>query len=110
VFIVIAVADLMFQSRIVDAAHRLGYDYRIAGSSEVAGKGVEEGAAFVIDLHLDAGVLGLIGMAASQGARVLAFGRHTEAALLREAREAGADTVVARSTLVEELGELLRAM
>jgi hypothetical protein len=41
---------------------------------------------------------------------VLAFGRHTEAALLREAREAGCDRVVPRSTLVEELPALVREL
>jgi hypothetical protein len=38
---------------------------------------------------------------------VLAFGRHTEPATLRAARDAGAETVVPRSQLVEELPALL---
>ena len=38
---------------------------------------------------------------------VLAFGRHTEAALLREARDAGCDRVVPRSQFVEEMPSLL---
>jgi hypothetical protein len=46
-------------------------------------------------------------LAKERGAPVLAFGRHTEAALLREARVAGCDRVVARSQLVEELPALL---
>ena len=38
---------------------------------------------------------------------MLAFGRHTDAATLRQAREAGADIVVPRSQLAEELSELV---
>jgi hypothetical protein len=40
----------------------------------------------------------------------MAFGRHTEPALLRAARDAGAAIVVPRSQLVEELPELLRRL
>jgi hypothetical protein len=38
---------------------------------------------------------------------VLAFGRHTEPELLREAREAGAVRVVARSDIADRLEALL---
>ena len=51
-----------------------------------------------------------VGDAKVAGARVLAFGRHTEPAVLRAARAAGADIVVPRSQLAEELPELLRSL
>ncbi len=54
--------------------------------------------------------LTVIAEAKARGARVLAFGRHTDAASMRAARAAGADTVVARSQLVEELPHLIEAL
>jgi DNA-binding NarL/FixJ family response regulator len=68
-------------------------------------------AAAVVDLHeqtLDP--LAVIAALHAAGVRVLAFGRHTDPALLRDAREAGATTVVPRSQLVEQLEVLLRAL
>jgi DNA-binding NarL/FixJ family response regulator len=95
----------MFQPRIEAAARALGIDVRASSASTL------DGAALVIDLHeasLDA--IAAIAEAKAAGARVLAFGRHTEPATLRAARDAGADIVVPRSQLVEELPELLRRL
>ena len=65
----------------------------------------------VIDLHADGiDASRTIADANAAGIRVLAFGRHTDATALRAAREAGADRVVPRSQLVEELHELIAAM
>ena len=62
----------------------------------------------VIDLQA-AGfdTIALIRAAHDRGAKVLAFGRHTDAATLRNAREAGADMAVARSQIAEDLRELI---
>ena len=68
-------------------------------------------AVAVIDLHERAlDPTAAITDAKAAGARVLAFGRHTEPATLRAARDAGADLVVPRSQLAEELPELLRSL
>jgi hypothetical protein len=109
--LVIAVSDLMFQSRIAAAAEAKGVDFRVAdrgGEFEVALAG---GGAAIIDLHdrmFDA--MQAIAAAKSASVRVLAFGRHTEPALLRAARDAGAAIVVPRSQLVEELPKLLEQL
>jgi DNA-binding response OmpR family regulator len=103
----VLVSDLMFQPRIVDAARALGYEVRVVGVAEQ-----RDGASLVVvDLHepsMDAA--GVIRAARSRGARVLAFGRHTDVEALRAARDAGADEVVPRSQLVGELPDLLRAL
>jgi hypothetical protein len=65
----------------------------------------------VIDLHaqrLD--WREAVRLARERSLPLLAFGRHTEASLLREAREAGCDRVVPRSTFVEEMPALIQEL
>jgi len=67
--------------------------------------------AVVVDLHdMTFDARRLVAAAAAAGRPALAFGRHTEAAALRSAREAGASIVVPRSQLVEELPALLERL
>jgi hypothetical protein len=107
--VVIAVTDLMFQPRIADAARALGLDVRTPATDDGVHAEVEaRPALLVVDLHdTTFGALQLVHNAAAAGVRVLAFGRHTDAAALRAARDAGATSVVPRSQLVEELPGLL---
>lgn len=110
--IAIVVSDLLFQSRIDAAARAIGLEPRIADTAAtlVAALAARPAIA-VIDLHeraLDA--TASIADARTAGARILAFGRHTEPATLRAARDAGADIVVPRSQLAEELPALLRSL
>ena len=113
--ILIVVADLMFQSRIEIAARDAGATARIADTAAaldaaLTGDG-EAPVAVVVDLHITGvDASDAIRRAEAAGARVLAFGRHTEPATLRAARDAGADTVVPRSTIAEELPALLAAL
>jgi hypothetical protein len=106
---VIAVPDLMFQPRIEAAARALGFETAIADDALTARSALARRPAFVIvDLHaaaFDAEVV--IRGAKAVGAAVLAFGRHTEPATLRAAKKAGADQVVPRSQLVEDLPSLI---
>lgn len=112
----VVVPDLMFQPMIAAAAARAGFGVRVTdteASLRAALASVTGAAATiaVVDLHA-AGIdtLAAIRDAVGTGARVLAFGRHTEPALLRAAREAGASAAVPRSQLVEELDGLLQAL
>jgi DNA-binding NarL/FixJ family response regulator len=108
----VVVTDLMFQARIADALRALGTEpHVIEGAGALDSALAPPPRAAVIDLHersLDG--LAAVRSAATRGVRVLAFGRHTEPALLRSAREAGAELVVPRSQLVEELPALLRSL
>ena len=108
----IVVVDLLFQSRIRAAADALGLDARVADSAAASHVAIAASPALVV-IDLDAAgidVPATIRAAREAGAKVLAFGRHTEALALRAAREAGADPVVARSQLAEELPELLAGL
>ena len=100
----IAVPDLLFQSRIEGALRRRGVTWDVAGADAWA----HDAHLLVVDLQADGmDAPALIRDAKAGGGVVLAFGRHTNAAALRAARDAGADIVVPRSQLAEELPELL---
>lgn len=109
--VVLVVSDLMFQSRIAAAVAALGHKAVVADAAAVE-QAIGAGPALVVvDLHergIDAGTV--IRSVRAGGATVLAFGRHTEPAMLRAARDAGADRVVPRSQLVEELPQLLSSL
>jgi CheY-like chemotaxis protein len=106
------VSDLLFQSRLREQARALGYEIAVADTPESLRDGLDRSPALVvIDLH----VAGLdwrqaVEAAKRAGVPVLAFGRHTEAKLLRSAREAGCGRVVPRSTFVEELPRLIEEL
>lgn len=106
---VIAVSDLLFQSRVEAAARSLRMELRVATAADALHDALAASPKLlIIDLHersLDA--LPAIAEASALGVAVLAFGRHTEPALLRAAREAGASRVVPRSQLAEQLPALL---
>ena len=110
--VLVIVTDLLFQARISDALRALNTQPAIIESQDALSHALGDApAAAVIDLHereLDA--LNAVAVLYAASVPVLAFGRHTEPALLRAAREAGATASVARSQLVDELPELLRAL
>jgi DNA-binding NarL/FixJ family response regulator len=110
--VVIAVSELIFQSRIRAAAEALGCAVAVADTPAAADAALAAGSALaVVDLQeRNVDPIAVIAAAKHAGAAVLAFGRHTDAASLRAARAAGADTVVPRSQLAEELPELLRSL
>jgi CheY-like chemotaxis protein len=106
------ISDLMFQSRVSEQARALGHEVAVADTPAGLQAAVDAAPALVVlDLH----VAGLdwrdaVALAKERGVPVLAFGRHTEAQLLRAAREAGCDRVVPRSQLVEELPQLIQEL
>jgi len=111
--ILAVIPDLMFQSRLREHANALGHDIDVADTQESALAALAANPAdlLVIDLHAYNIETGPVIAAAKEAELpVLAFGRHTEADILREAREAGCDRVVVRSTFVEELPQLLREL
>lgn len=110
--IVIVVVDLLFQSRIQAAAEALGLGVRIADTPANAEAALAAGPALAV-IDVDAAGIdtpSAIRAAKAAGAKVLAFGRHTEPQALRAARDAGADVVVARSQLAAELPELMQTL
>jgi CheY-like chemotaxis protein len=103
--------DLIFFSRVAGAARAAGRTVRRARTAAdlLAAARVEPPAAVILDVHnpgLDLPAL----LAALKGAcpampRVIAYGSHVEAGVLRAARQAGCDRVLPRSQFVEELND-----
>ncbi len=102
----------MFQSRLQNQARALGYEIAFADTPEAVRYGLDRSPGlFVIDLDVVGVDWRQAVEAAKEGSvRILAFGRHTEAQLLRSARQAGCDRVFPRSTFVEELPRLLEEL
>ncbi|HXK32669.1 MAG TPA: hypothetical protein VNM91_01485 [Dehalococcoidia bacterium] len=108
---VIFVDDLLFQPRIRSVLEALGFEARVADTPETAAGACAGARIAVIDLHATAlDAIAQVRAAKGAGAAVLAYGRHTEPKLLRAARDAGADIVVPRSELVEELPQLVQRL
>jgi DNA-binding response OmpR family regulator len=96
------IRDLMFSTRVRDAARQAGHDCQIVTrAADVAGN--LTGADLVlIDLMVPGG-----GAAAAAGVPVVAYGEHVQADVLQAGRDAGADEVFTRSEFTRRLAALL---
>ncbi len=102
------IPDLFFMPRIADALKHLDFDtHEVEVRADVPAQ-LNDVALLVIQLDGARETwLKLIAEARSVNVPVLAFGRHTDAATLRAARQAGANKVVPNSELVAELPQLV---
>jgi DNA-binding NtrC family response regulator len=116
--IVSLTADLMFSSNIEATLRRAGHTVTTAEDLTALDTALDAGDAglVVLDLHAGFDAADVVALASGHardpdaGRRsvpVLAFGRHTEPALLRHARESGCVEAVARSTFVEQMATLV---
>ena len=110
--ILVIVTDLMFQSRLREHVSAMGSEVVVGDTLAAVREALNERTALaILDLHVS-GVdwRQAVELAKEAGVPVLAFGRHTEAPLLRAARDAGCERVVPRSTLVAELPQLIEEL
>ena len=112
--VVAVVDDLMFLSRIREAAKRQDVDVRAVRTAADAAAACGEGARLVI-LDLDTprlpvmdAIATVAGDPALAGVELVGFFSHVETERAREARAAGCRTVLPRSAFVRELDQLLR--
>ena len=112
--VVAVVDDLMFLSRIREAAKRQRVAVRTARSAPDAAAACREGASLVI-VDLDTPrlpVLEIVSAVAADptlsGVDVVGFYSHVETERAREAHAAGCRTVLPRSAFVRQLDDLLR--
>jgi len=104
----VVASDLMWQSRLAEGLRALGYRVLLADTAEEALEALASGVALVIvDLQGAVPWEGVVRTAKEGATPVVAYGQHTKPELLRAARAAGANAVVPRSTLAEELGEVI---
>ena len=112
--IVAAVDDLLFSSRIRNSARHAGVACVFARSPEAVLDAVRANRPSLVLIDLDAqriqpleALARLRGDAGTAGVRTLGFVSHVHASLIQAAREAGGGEVVARSTFVAALPDLV---
>ena len=114
--------DLFFGMRVRNTAEQLGYSLRLLESQS----DIEDGAAFItllkelqpklIVLDLHSNLLWqdwLMSVKTDESLREipwLAFGSHKSSGLLKEAKQLGADKVVAKSKFTEDLPKLIQSL
>ena len=102
------VSDLMSASRIEATLEQRGYEVYVVDELQALAAELDAGAKLcLLDLHAGAAAADVVVLCKQRGVPVVAFGRHTEAALLREARKAGCETVLPRSEFFEKMTTLI---
>lgn len=107
-------SDLLFRSRIDEAARATGLALRVATTPERLERHLSTGlqpSAAIVDLECDtidpvAAIERLRGMPAGRELPIIAYAGHTNADAIRAGRAAGAGTVLARSAFVSQLPAL----
>jgi CheY-like chemotaxis protein len=100
--------DLMFSTRLRDAAKDLGHECDIVRKAADVPDRLAGADLVVIDLMVaGGGALEALAAAQQAGVVVVAYGEHVQADVLAAAREAGADQVLTRSEFAYRLPVLL---
>jgi DNA-binding response OmpR family regulator len=103
------VPDLMFSTRIEDAAKHLGYRVVALNAGDDFQAIIARESPRLIIVSLDASDwTHVVEIAKRANARVLAFGSHKNIEQMAAAKQAGCDEVVARSRMASELPNLLK--
>lgn len=101
----------MFQVKISDAAKRAGVAVEFVKTSEEALQRVPGAAALILDLnHAPADLIPR--MKTGQDTRaipLIGYVSHVQTDVIRQARENGCDTVMARSAFVQKLNEMMES-
>ena len=107
-------SDLLFRSRIDDAARHAGLDLRVAKSVEQLERHLGAGspALVIVDLEIEtmdpvAAIRRLREGDEGPARRIVAYAGHTNIAAIKNGRAAGAGVVLARSGFVAQLPALL---
>jgi DNA-binding response OmpR family regulator len=102
------IRDLMFSTRVRDAARQHGHDCQVVAKASAVADNLTGADLVVIDLMVPGGgALDAVRAATAAGVTVVAYGEHVQAEVLQAGRDAGADEVLTRSQFTHRLGELL---
>jgi hypothetical protein len=108
--VILAVRDLVFRSKILAAAERLGTTVQIAPRGTPLDQAARDHGpgTLIVDLG-EPGVVDQIPAARQAGAsRVVGFLGHLQADLMEASQRAGVDEVLTRGQFVQRLDDLLR--
>jgi hypothetical protein len=100
------IADLMFSTRLRDAARHLGHDCEIVRRAEDLSGRLAGADLVIIDLSAG-GALEAVQAASQAGVATVAYGEHVRVDVLQAARNAGADQVLTRFEFTRQLPALL---
>ena len=109
--IVAVLADLMFQVKISDAAKRAGVVVEFVKTPDSAIQQAPGAAAVILDLNFAPPEL-IARMKTGDDTRsipLVGYVSHVETERIRQARESGCDTVMARSAFVQKLNEMMQS-
>lgn len=112
--VLLVMSDLIFRSRIDDAARHASVPLRVAKSMEQLERHVskEMPSLVIVDLEADtidttAAIRRLRAMPGGDTLRIVAYAGHTNLDAIKAGRDAGAGVVLARSGLIAQLPTLL---
>jgi hypothetical protein len=106
--VLVLVRDLLFQSRITAEAKAAGVSYEILRDPKMLAQ--KSGRLVLADLNQEGVIAAVQAWIAATGAQAVGFVSHVDAEKIAEARAAGIQSVLARSTFVAQLPQLLRAI
>jgi DNA-binding response OmpR family regulator len=103
------IRDLMFSTRVRDAARQHGHDCQIVTRAGDVAANLAGADLVLIDLMVPGGgaLEAVSAAAAADGVSVVAYGEHVQAEVLQAGRDAGADEVLTRSEFTRRLQALL---
>ena len=112
--VLLVISDLLFRSRVDDAARHANVPLRVAKSMEQLERhlGKETPALAIVDLESDtidtaAAIRRLRAVPGGESLRIVAYAGHTNLDAIKAGREAGAGVVLARSGFIAQLPALL---
>jgi CheY-like chemotaxis protein len=104
------IADLMFSTKLRDAARHLGHECEIVRRAQDVPGRLGGTDLVVVDLMIaSGGALEAVEAAREAGVVTVAYGEHIQAEVLQAARDAGADQVLTRFEFTRQLPALLGA-
>ena len=106
--ILIFVRDLMFSTRIVEAAKAAGAGYRVIRKAELLANESGAGVLFV-DLDQDGAIDAAGAWRARTGGRAIGFVSHVNADAFGRARAVGIDQILSRGQFTQVLPQLVQA-
>lgn len=105
--ILIVVRDLMFSSRIINAAKELQLEYRMI--RDPAKLADEVGEKLIVDLNQDGALDAASAWGKSTSKPVVGFVSHVDTPTIERAKTLGIDQILTRGQFVQVLSDVLRA-
>ncbi|HEX8522764.1 MAG TPA: hypothetical protein VF669_10945 [Tepidisphaeraceae bacterium] len=103
--ILIHVRDLMFSTRIVEAAKDLKLPFKVVrNAQQLPG---ESGRKLIVDLNQEGALDAALAWKQAHAGPVLGFVSHVDAETIARAREGGIDQIVSRGQFVSDLPQFL---